>query len=87
MTDLHTTRPSTLNNKIAVLYTSIIACIPLSLIAVGWLAQYISILAVVVVGILFLLYSKWVMEKISDYEWQLEIIGRMKRATWRRTFG
>lgn len=83
MVDLDNVRPSDLNNKIALLHTSVIACIPLMLVAVGWLAQYISILSVVVVIVPFWLYTRWAMDKVADYSWYLEIIEREKARRWR----
>lgn len=83
MGDLYTTSPSTLNTKIALLYTSTIAFIPLMLVVAAWLSQYISILSVVVVIVPFWLYTKWAMDKISHYNWLLDIIAREKRRIWR----
>lgn len=81
---LENTRPSDLNNKIALLFVSIIACIPLMLFVVAWLSQYISILSVVVVIVPFWIYTRWAMDKISTYNWQLTIIEDMKRRIWAR---
>lgn len=82
MVDIDNVSPSTLNTKIALLHTSVIACIPLMLVAVGWLAQYISILSVVVVIVPFWLYTRWAFDKISDYNWYLDIIDREKHRIW-----
>lgn len=81
--DLDNVRPSDLNNKIALLFVSIIACIPLILVVAAWLSQYISILSVVVVIVPFWLYTRWATDKISHYNWLLEIIDRRKRARMR----
>lgn len=83
MVDLDNVRPSDLNNKIALLFVSIIACIPLMLVIVAWLSQYISILSVVVVSVLFWKYTKWATDKIADYNWYLEIIEHRKERRWR----
>lgn len=81
--DLYTTSPSTLNTKTALLLVSIIACIPLMLVVAAWLSQYISILSVVVVTVPFWFYTRWAMDKISHYNWLLDIIDREKRRIWR----
>lgn len=80
--DLENIRPSTLNNKIAILFLSIILGIPVTMIVGVWLVPYISILSVPVVIVPYLFYVRWAMDKISAYNWQLDIIDDMKRRVW-----
>jgi hypothetical protein len=79
--DLHTTRPSTLINKITILFATILIGIFVMIIITAWLTQYIGLLAVVG-AVPYILYARWALNKISQYDWYLEIIQREKRRIW-----
>lgn len=79
--DLHTTRPSTLINKITILFATILIGIFVMIMVTAWLTQYIGLLAVVTV-VPFILYARWALDKISQYDWYLDIIQRRKRRIW-----
>lgn len=81
---LENTRPSTLNNKIAILFLSIILGIPVTMIIGVWLVPYISILSVPAVIVPYIFYVKWAMHKILDYNASIELIDAMKRRVFVR---
>lgn len=82
--DLENTSPGTLNNKIIILFLSIVFGVPLMLIGMALLEPYLGLLSVIVVIVPYAFYARWASNKISDYNWRLDIIDDMKRRIWQR---